>query len=310
MPLEELASVQVITFPSKPWWGADCPRLFDSTMPGSLVGRVQHTYQAISLNISGLVLDQQYLSFGRGVPIDLKTQSERYSKLPVRIENDTVAWARGAVALQARLGSLVEYPGLFVTFGTCPGASVMLDSSHSLGIELYLVDWPFSSTNACRGDQPEPWDEHDQALFRSSMVNKETASACELLCDSAVKWIRSQGFEDQKVRQIFTTRVSSYLHDIMESLEERLKIQVKMVFVGGGNAEWLNSQLSEAMTMPVHVLNSTALKTHGISPDLISLMSSIDGICETSTATVFPERERVVSQMQALHEECSKVTPL
>lgn len=311
MTLEDLSSTQVITFDSKPWWGENCPRLFDKTMQESLASQVQLTYQAISLSISGPVMDQQYLAVHRG-PIDLKNQCEHYSGLTqLRIENDAVAWAKGATALQARLGSAVKYPGLFVTFGTSPGAAVLLDSTHSMGLELFLVDWPFPSTNACRKNQPESWDDHDRSLFLSSVINKETASAYNLLCTSSVTWICSQDLEKQQVQHIFTSRVSAFLHDITESLKRTLTIKVKTIFVGGGNAEWINnSLLSQSIPESVHVLNNTALKTHKISPNLISLMGAIVGICEISTTTVFPEKSRLQAQMKALHEEYSKTKSL
>ncbi len=306
--LDELRTVQVIILDSKPWWGPKCPQLFDRTDPESLASRVQRVFQAISLSISGLVLHQEYLSLYRGVPQDLKMQCQLYSKIEhVRVENDTVAWARGAATLQRLLSASYEYPTLSLTFGTCPGGAVMPNSSSAMGLELYLVNWPFVATNACRGTQKVWSDTHDQELFSSSppVLNRATAVACDLLSSDSVQWIRSECPEETKVQEIFTTRVAAYVHDILESLEKSLGIKVRTVFIGGGNAEAIdNDQLFRSLETMVRIFNTRTLEPQKISPDLISLLGSLDGLDESSCDTVFPEKS--LALFQALHDYYSK----
>lgn len=309
MSLQELRAVEIMIFDSKPLWNPDFPTQFNRSKPEGLAARVQNVYQAISVCISGIVQDQRFYGNER-IPSDLKSQCEQYSGLgQVLLENDAVAWARGALTLQSLLGYSIKYPTLAVTFGTGPGAAVMFDPSHAMDLELYSVDWPFSETNACRGNQPKPNDKEYLALIHSTppRISEEATSACELLFASSVQWIRSQTSKEEEVQQIFTTRVATYLRDIMESLEHKLQCKVETIFIGGGNAELLNqSQLDLLITKSLHVLNSVALKSLGIVPELISLIGACEGIGQTNTNTVYPELPCILAQIQAWKEEESK----
>ena len=271
MSFEDLKNVSVVVFPSENWLGSDIECFLNPYVNNSLAGRFLEPYHCIALSIS-CDLWRNTINLSRpNMPRNLKKCLTQQTEKTVYIENDMVAWTRGALYFQSLLKKKIAYPCLCISLGTGATAAIASSENDVTIIMLHLVNKDFN---------------HLRTVVRKQ-TNKEPGYETSFISKSFFQWIKENHAEwdDIQIQVAFQERFNACLQDLKEFLYKR-DFDVKTILIGGGNSRYLTKEKTKmSSSVDINLMNPEYFKQWQISPDLISLLGTVQMVSENLPAS-------------------------
>jgi hypothetical protein len=264
MDLNFLKNTKVEIIRSLGWLNSSLPSLISKNHPASIIQQytnlTDYDYISISVPVNvindGTEINGNYVE-RRGLPQDLKKAFEEKSKCEVFIMNDSICWLSGALNYYGLNEVKVEFPCLLIALGTGVGLGYASQMYHMENLELSNHYHRFSQLSQASV----------QLIDRGWKVH-----AC-----LGEKYFYSLKNEHKdwtylNIQDDFTKRITALLLDIKDKNLINF-IDLKTIFIGGGNASYVNSDiLIDDLQKNVLILTSRSLQ---INPDLIPLLGQV-----------------------------------
>jgi predicted NBD/HSP70 family sugar kinase len=258
--LDQLQGATVETMRSLGWLNAGLADLLGSESHSGISAARSHLPHCETVCVAICSeIDQSgelggYLVQRFGVPKDLAARMERTCHKPVRLFNDAVSWAAGALHHARLAGADVALPALAITLGTGVGIAMI---SGDDAIRPYELTAPF------RGQRVA------EAAGREAL--RDPQDVHEILGKPFFDWVaaaRSQ-WSYATIRRQFSARVAALILDL-----EAVFPPPATVIVGGGNAEYVSvRELGSQTGLAILPYRRPELQ---IDPDLISLIGCLN----------------------------------
>jgi predicted NBD/HSP70 family sugar kinase len=259
LTLDQLQGATVETMRSLGWLNAGLADLLGSESHSGISAAQSHLphCEAVCVAIcskieeSGELGGQLVQRFG--VPKDLAARMEQTCHKPVRLFNDGVSWAAGALHHARLAGADVALPALAITLGTGVGIAMILGDG---AIRPYEMAAPLRGQRMAEAAGWEalrhPWDVH------------------QILGRPFFDWVAAarSHWSYTTVRRQFSARVAALILDLEAEVSPPAT-----VIVGGGNAEYVSvRELGSKTGLAILPCRRPELQ---IDPDLISLIGCL-----------------------------------
>jgi hypothetical protein len=263
--LNSLRNTKVEIIRSLGWLNSSLPSIISKNHPASIIQQYTSLtdYDYISISVPVNVINNGTEINGnrverRGLPQDLKKAFEDQSNCEVFIMNDSICWLSGALNY-CRLNEVkIEFPCLLIALGTGVGLGYSSHMYHSENLEL---------SNHYRRF-PQLSQASVQLIDRGWKVH---GCLGEKYFYSLKNEHKDWTYLD--IQDDFTKRIMALLLDIKDKNLINF-MDLKTIFVGGGNASYVNSDiLSNNLQKNIYMLTLSNLQ---INPDLIPLLGQIN----------------------------------
>lgn len=311
--LEDLRSIKILNFSSKPWF-LQLPFLFTKSTDNPLLSLLQQPYSHISVSIFGPLFKQEgFIDVAkRNIPANLEILCKEQSERPLDMFVDSVCWAVGCLEyhkmkeqtlittshtsqmdLYFTVNSTLNlidkekdqnnssFPFLAIILKTGIGVTLVEENKVS-AVEIPYIGCSFPQLEMLcikQGQQFNKFDVH-QALGNRFF-------------DWALK---KREFEDAEMipyLHLYQERFKVFIEEILNFFKISLGIEAKSIFVGGENSRFIHP-------LPfTTILNMEYLAKDGIHPEIIQLLGCLkisqkkDWIIET-----YPSYDKIMNNLQ------------
>lgn len=262
--LQSLKNTKVEVIRSLGWLNGSLPQIISKQHPASIVQQSSklNQYDCVSLSVplkvigNGAEISGYYVEKG-GIPKDLKKAFWDVCNCEVVVKNDSVCWLSGVLNYSRLCSMKIEFPCLFIALGTGVGIAFSEQMHTARGFDLSSLDIHFLYlSNISKQLIDKGWKVH----------------AC--LGEKYFYWVKSEHREWNyyNIQEDYTKRIIAFLKDI-KTIKSISFNNIKTIFIGGGNAEYINSTvLEEKIHKHIHLFTACNLQ---INPDLIPLLGQI-----------------------------------
>lgn len=262
--LQSLKNTKVEVIRSLGWLNGSLPQIISKQHPASILQQNSNLnqYDCVSLSVPVKVIDDGAEIIGHyaekyGIPKNLKKAFRDVCNCEVVVKNDSGCWLSGAQNYSRLCSMKIEFPCLFIALGTGVGIAFSEQMHTIRGFDLSGLDIHFLYlSNISKQLIDKGWKVH----------------AC--LGRKYFYWVQSERKEWTylKIKEDYTNRIIAFLKDIKAKKPIDFK-NIKTIFIGGGNAEYVNSAILEEKTHKhIHMFTACNLQ---INPDLIPLLGQI-----------------------------------
>ncbi|MDF2593083.1 MAG: hypothetical protein K0S75_2549, partial [Clostridia bacterium] len=246
------------------WLNRSLPEIVSKTHPASILR--QNTkfsnYDYISISVPAQVINDGNEICGhyvekRGLPRDLKLSFENHCNCRVVIINDAICWLSGVLNYYNLCGVKIEFPCLFIAFGTSVGIGYAEQMHYIENLELSNHNHRYSHLSRVSGQLID-----SGGKVHASLGEKYFA----FLKNDHKDWTYLN------IKTEFTKRIIALLSDIQDKNIVNFN-DLKTIFIGGGNAEYVDLDiLKNKVEKYIFMITSNNID---INPDLIPLLGQI-----------------------------------
>jgi predicted NBD/HSP70 family sugar kinase len=259
-----LKNTKVEVISSLGWLNSSLPQIVSKLHPASIIQQSSNLsdHDYISISVPAQVINNGSEICGhyvekRGFPREIKNVFEVISNCKVVIINDAICWLSGALNYYKLCEVKIEFPCLFISLGTSVGIGYAKEMEYIENLELSNHNHHFLHLSRASG----------QLIGNGGKVH-----AC--LGEKYFTFLKNdhKNWTYLDIKADFTNRILALLLDIKDKNIVSF-IDLKTIFIGGGNANYVNSGiLSSALEKNIFMLTPSNLQ---INPDLIPLLGQI-----------------------------------